>query len=622
MNTTTQGIDIVVGARTQPAAAAMGLLNGFIQGIGMAVANYAGRAARALGDMTGQALHAADEMGKSAQKAGTTAEKFSAVAYAAKLSDVSVESLVVGFKGLSSWMEKNGQVGRDVVDVLVEQAGTFEGLADGAAKTNLALDLFGRSGQEMIPLLNQGSDALRRQMEEAKKLGVVISGETASAAETFNDRLTTLKTRLDGITLQLTGGVLPVLLRATDTISALSEKGGWLVDVLKFFLNFQLQILERVFTDIAEKVVFASGGLFEFGKALIAGASASEAWINGQAGASLALDEFRAAIAKYRAEREAANKADKDSGEELPKLAGEYDNLSMRLKQLQGLSEGATGDKLAAGLRMQLEVLDQLEKAAGEATQVLGDGALVYTEEGLKAAEKLLEIERERERVLRDLAGLSFSGRLQQNIEAMGTSMQRLADFTTNFVTGAMQGLSGALTDVIMGTKSAGEAFAAFGLSLLTNFIASVLEMVLIAEVAIPILTALGVLSGGATVGTGAAVTVSALAAGSAAAAGAVRAYAGGGLVEGAGTGTSDSILSRLSTGEFIMNADATAAIGPDNLAEMNRTGQLPGAGSQAPVHVNVALFGVESAAQRWAESQEGRTTIANLVREEVGKML
>ncbi|MFO1461268.1 MAG: hypothetical protein U1G08_17930 [Verrucomicrobiota bacterium] len=621
MSTTTQGIDIVIGAKTQQATAAMGILNGFVQGIGMAVANYAGRAARALGEMTGQALHTSDEMGKLAQKAGTTTEKFSAVAYAAKLSDVSLESLVVGFKGLSSWMEKNGQVGRDVVDVMVEQAGVFEGMADGAAKTNLAMDLFGRSALDLIPLLNQGTDALRDQMEEAKALGVVISGDTAKAAETFNDRITTMKTRFQGVFLQLAQKLLPSLLELSDVFLATLEKGAPFLDFLEegAWLMSKAAGMAGWF---ASKWAFVTTAMGSLWGSLYSGVPYVEAVNQAMQDGADAAADFEASVKKYRDEREKANKADAAAAVETPKLAGEYENLTMRLKQLQGLSDGATGEKLAAGLRMQLEVLDQLEKAAGEATQVLGDGALVYTEEGLKAAEKLLDIERERERVLRDLAGLSFSGRLQQNIEAMGTSMQRLADFTSNFVTGAMQGLAGAITDVIMGTKSAGEAFAAFGLSLLTNFIASVLEMILIAEVAIPILTALGVLSGGATVGSGLAVTTSALAAGAAAAAGAARGYAGGGLVEGAGTATSDSILSRLSTGEFVMNADATAAIGPDNLAEANRTGQLPSSGGQAPVHVNVALFGVESAAQRWAESQEGRTTIASLVREEVGKML
>ena len=618
MSTVTQGIDIVVGAKALPSlTAAMSVAQGFVQGLGMAVAQFAERAARALSEMAGQALHTADEMGKAAQKAGATAEKFSAVAYAAKLSDVSIETLQTGFKGLSAWMERNGQLGRDVVDVLVEQAGAFEGMADGASKTNLAIELFGRSGMAMIPLLNQGSEALRRQMEEAKKLGVVVSSETARAAETFNDRLTTLHSRLEGISLQLTSGMLPGLLKLTDTLSALSEQGKVLIAILQIFVTVQVNILEHLLTSLAEKFVEVGGGIFEFGKALVAGASLSEAWTKAQKGASDALEAFRALMAKYRAERE---EDDGDPGAPVAKLADAYDNLSMKLKNLQGLSQGLTGDRLAAGLQLQLQALDELEKKAGEATQVLSDGQLVYTEEGLKSAERLLEIETQRQQVLRELAGLSFSGRLQQNIEAMGTSMQRLADFTTSFVTGAMRGLAGALTDVIMGTKTAGEAFAQFGLSLLTNFIASVLEMILIAKVAIPILTALGVLSGGATAGTGAAVVTVALAAGSAAAAGAVQGYAGGGIISGPGTSTSDSILARLSDGEGILTANATEQLGEDGLAHLNAGGDVSDLAGSQPVNLSVAIFGLESAAQKWIESREGQKAMINLVRQEVGK--
>lgn len=47
--------------------------------------------------------------------------------------------------------------------------------------------------------------------------------------------------------------------------------------------------------------------------------------------------------------------------------------------------------------------------------------------------------------------------------------------------------------------------------------------------------------------------------------------FANGGLVVGAGTGTSDSIPARLSNGEFVVRAAAVRAIGVDNLAELNR---------------------------------------------------
>jgi len=45
--------------------------------------------------------------------------------------------------------------------------------------------------------------------------------------------------------------------------------------------------------------------------------------------------------------------------------------------------------------------------------------------------------------------------------------------------------------------------------------------------------------------------------------------FSGAGMVEGPGTGVSDSIPARLSDGEFVMTRKATDAIGPDNLQGM-----------------------------------------------------
>jgi tape measure domain-containing protein len=62
---------------------------------------------------------------------------------------------------------------------------------------------------------------------------------------------------------------------------------------------------------------------------------------------------------------------------------------------------------------------------------------------------------------------------------------------------------------------------------------------------------------------------------GSAAPAGQVDGYAEGGLIRGPGTGTSDSILARLSNGEFVMRADAVRHYGSALLQQLNSR-QLP----------------------------------------------
>lgn len=64
---------------------------------------------------------------------------------------------------------------------------------------------------------------------------------------------------------------------------------------------------------------------------------------------------------------------------------------------------------------------------------------------------------------------------------------------------------------------------------------------------------------------------------------GSIPAYASGGLITGPGTGTSDSILARLSNGEYVMSADAVRMFGTGLLDQMN-AGRLPAFAQGGPV--------------------------------------
>ena len=52
--------------------------------------------------------------------------------------------------------------------------------------------------------------------------------------------------------------------------------------------------------------------------------------------------------------------------------------------------------------------------------------------------------------------------------------------------------------------------------------------------------------------------------------------FAGGGLIQGPGTGKSDSIPARLSAGEYVITADAVQAFGAGNLEAINRGLKIP----------------------------------------------
>lgn len=102
---------------------------------------------------------------------------------------------------------------------------------------------------------------------------------------------------------------------------------------------------------------------------------------------------------------------------------------------------------------------------------------------------------------------------------------------------------------------------------------------------------------GGASSGAGAGGIFSGIASSLFGSIGSMFGFADGGLVSGAGTGTSDSILAKLSNGEFVMNASAVNRIGAGNLQSMNSGGRS--SGGAISIFVNVPeTMGRQSSSQ------------------------
>jgi len=185
------------------------------------------------------AIDSADELNKLSQKIGISVEALSTLQFAAQLSDVGLQSLQMGLKklsenateasaGLGEGAQTFAALGVSVKDaagnlkatddLLLEIADRFAGFEDGATKTALAVKLFGKSGMDMIPFLNQGSSGIRALMQEAERLGLKLSTETAQAAEAFNDNLTALKASTSGLGITLATELLAPLRVVTDAI--------------------------------------------------------------------------------------------------------------------------------------------------------------------------------------------------------------------------------------------------------------------------------------------------------------------------------------------------------------------------------------------------------------------
>lgn len=194
------------------------------------------------------AIDAADEMGKMSQKIGLSVENLSGLKYAGELADVSLEQLGVGMKQLSkNILEANAggkdqkavfaalgisnkelkDASQDSYQVLLKLADQFAAMPDGATKTALAMKVFGKSGAELIPLLNAGAAGIADMRAEGERLGVTMSTDMAKNAEEFNDNITRLRANLTGVAYDIARYTLPGLADFSAELNRAAQSKGW-----------------------------------------------------------------------------------------------------------------------------------------------------------------------------------------------------------------------------------------------------------------------------------------------------------------------------------------------------------------------------------------------------------
>lgn len=84
-------------------------------------------------------------------------------------------------------------------------------VTDPALKTSLAMDLFGKSGAQLIPFLNEGAAGMTALGQKAQELGLVMSGDAISQAEAFGDQWDTLKSQFQMVAVQIGSALIPAL---------------------------------------------------------------------------------------------------------------------------------------------------------------------------------------------------------------------------------------------------------------------------------------------------------------------------------------------------------------------------------------------------------------------------
>lgn len=205
-----------------------------------------------LGATAYKSAQAADEINTLAKQTGLSTEQIQKYQYAAELIDVDLDTITKSHAKLTKNMATAAKGTGDA-------AGAFKALgvsitnADGSLRNNkevfnetidalgrienetqrdaYAMAIFGKSAQDLNPLILGGSQALEQLGEDAENAGLILSQDTLNAANEFNDAIDTLKAKTGGSFAKI-GAEL-----ATILTPLLEKAAGALEKVVNWFAN-------------------------------------------------------------------------------------------------------------------------------------------------------------------------------------------------------------------------------------------------------------------------------------------------------------------------------------------------------------------------------------------------
>lgn len=250
---------------------AFGKLGGLAKNAGIAIAGLGAAAVGGLTVLGKNAIDAADNLNDLSQRTGVGVEALSKFGAAAEDSGSSLDEVAKAMGKLSkgivdpaskanealrsigiSSTDTQGKI-RSVDQVMLDIADKFSKLPDGAQKTALAMEIFGKSGANLIPMLNGGREAM-------SQYSATITTEMAQAADKFNDAINMVMRELAGPFNQAITASLPYITQLAQQLgAALPGAISALVPILTGFLGVLAQIGQWFATLTPQQQGFVAG---------------------------------------------------------------------------------------------------------------------------------------------------------------------------------------------------------------------------------------------------------------------------------------------------------------------------------------------------------------------------
>jgi len=212
-------------------------------GLGMVAAGGAIVAAGALSIKTFAEM--GDEVAKLARKTGFSTEALSELRHVAEISGTSLEGLEKATKrmstaigdaqdGLTETIRDFDKLGISVEELeglspeeaFLKLGQAIADIEDPLVRANVAQGIFGRAGMDLIPMFDEGAEAMATLRQEAHDLGIVFDQEAAKKAEELTDAMHRVNEATSGVKMVIAEQLIPILIpligKVKDVISGIS----------------------------------------------------------------------------------------------------------------------------------------------------------------------------------------------------------------------------------------------------------------------------------------------------------------------------------------------------------------------------------------------------------------
>ena len=133
-----------------------------------------------------------------------------------------------GSKGANELIARLGLSVADLAAMTPEEM--LSAFADGLATVSnpseraaLAMELFGKSGTKLLPVLAQGAEGLARMREYARDLGLTVSTDAAQAADALDDAIGELTATVRILVFEVGAALAPIFLEVVNVLRGVAS---------------------------------------------------------------------------------------------------------------------------------------------------------------------------------------------------------------------------------------------------------------------------------------------------------------------------------------------------------------------------------------------------------------